>query len=201
MNLLRKLSLNFSPFCLGNLKGKFFFSALYGFKPVASNAPTSSGRGSCHQMRQQAQGHCGFGGKACSRRTPRGGGGVQRLGGGATRLGEPTVDTRPQNARPRARSGPTSLTLAGRSGSLRGQRDREWRDAGPRRQQIQLVNRDSGKEATNAQGRRTESVSDARSRTGCPLTTAASLRQHVDRKGSAHFCSLRPYEWRALSIP
>lgn len=95
----------------------------------------------------------------------------------------PGTDGRhPPAGRPPSRAlRPTSLTLAGRSGSLRGQRDREWRDAGPRRQQIQLVNRDSGEEATNTQGRLTASVSDARSPTGCPLTTAASLRQHVEK--------------------
>lgn len=53
--------------------------------------------------------------------TQRGGGGVQRrCDRGATRLGEPTTVTRPRNALPRARSGPTSLTRTGRPGSLRG---------------------------------------------------------------------------------
>lgn len=112
----------------------------------------SPGRGPGSPKGKQAWGHCGFRGKACSRRTQRAGGGVQRrLGGSATRLGEPTTVTRPRNTLPRARSGPISLTLAGRPGSLRGQRGREWRDAGPRQRQTQLGDHDSGEEATMTQ--------------------------------------------------
>lgn len=102
-------------------------------------------------------GHCGCGEEACSRRTQRGGGGVQRRrGGNATRLREPTTVTRPQNTLPRARSGPISLTLAGRPGSLRGQRGREQRDAGPRQRQTQLGDHNSGEEATMTQRRWTQ---------------------------------------------
>lgn len=73
-------------------------------------------------------------------------------GGGATRFGELTTITRPRDALPHARSGPTSLTLAGRPGSLRGQRGREQRETRPRQQQLQLAGRDSREEATKTEG-------------------------------------------------
>lgn len=50
--------------------------------------------------------------------------------------------------------------LAGRSGSLRGQRDRERCEAGPPQQQIQLGDLGSGEEATKSRAGQTEAVSD-----------------------------------------
>lgn len=141
---------------------------------------------------RKRQGQRGFGGKACNRRIQRGDGASRGDSGGATRFGELTTITRPRDTLPHARSGPTSLTLAGRPGSLRGQRGKKERETSPRQQQIQLAGHDSEKEATKTEGGWTQPISDTRSRTGCPLTTAASLRQHVDRKGPAHFCLLRP---------
>lgn len=74
---------------------------------------------------RKRQGQRGFGGKACNRRIQRGDGASRGDRGGATRFGELTTITRPRDTLPHARSGPTSLTLAGRPGSLRGQRGKK----------------------------------------------------------------------------
>lgn len=80
----------------------------------------------------------------------------------------------------------------GEAGITPGAEGQEERETRPRQQQIRLAGHDSEKEATKTEGGRTQPIFDTRSRTGCPLTPAASLRQHVDRKGHAHFCLLRP---------
>lgn len=101
---------------------------------------------------------------------------------------------RPRGTLPRARSGPTSLTLAGRPGSLQGPRGREWREVRPRRLQIQFEDHDSGgkKNATKPRGRRTELLPGTRSRTGYPLTSAR--RQGKTR--SLLFAPPRPSPFR-----
>ena len=125
-------------------------------------------------MRKQARGHCGFGGKACSRRTQRGAGGAQgRVGGGATRLGEPTAIP--------ARGAPSLARAPGRPRSpSRGSRAHSGgRGAGngvrPARGGCRSNSRTTipgEKNATKPRGRRTDLLPGTRSRTGCPLTSA-----------------------------
>ncbi|CAM9661853.1 unnamed protein product [Rangifer tarandus platyrhynchus] len=143
-------------------------------------------------MKKQAPGgHCGLGGKACSR--TGGAGGVQgRRGSGATRRGKPTaVPARGAPSLARAPGGPRSPSRGGRTHS-------GGRGAG---KGVKLARGGSssnarttalGKNATKPGETRPEALTDTRSRTGRPLTSAASFRMHVDRRGPAHFCSLRP---------
>lgn len=162
----------------------FFFPALHGFKPFSTNALTSSRRSRCHQKRTQARGPCGSGGKACSRGTQWGWRGRPEETRRRCHAARGTDNRHPPAQRPPSRALRADLAHPdGEAGLTPGHRGREWRGAGPRQQQIRPADHDSGADATETQARKTEPVSDTRSGTGCPLTTAASLRQHVDRKG------------------
>ena len=80
----------------------------------------------------------------------------------------------------------------GEAGLTPGPRGREWREAGRGGSSSNARTTTLGENATKPGETRTEALTDTRSRTGRPLTSAASLRLHVDRGGPAHFCSLRP---------
>lgn len=139
-------------------------------------------------MRKQARGHCGFGGKACSRRTQRGARGAQgRVGGGATRLWEPTaVPARGAPSLARAPGRPRSPSRGGRAHSRGRGAGNGVRSARGGCRSNSRTTIPGEKNATKPRGRRTELLPGTRSRTGCPLTSAR-------RRGRpAHFCSLRP---------
>lgn len=158
----------------GNVKGKAFPQPRRG-KPLSGNAPASPGRSPCRPTRQRARGGHGPGAEACA----RGRSGVQgRAAGDSPEVPRGSGPRRPPppppgDTLPRARSGPTSLTLAGRPGSLRGQGGRERRGdaaaiANPARGPRPGVR---GALRPGPAGRHSPTPG-AGSRAGCPLTSA-----------------------------
>ena len=93
-------------------------------------------------------------------------------GGGATRLGEPkATPARGAPSLARTPGRPRSPWRGGRAHSGGTGAGSDVAPAGQRQQQIRLVDHDSGLGRTETQGSRTQSLSDTRSRTGCPLTS------------------------------